>query len=200
MKLKWFVVATLAGLLAVSGCKKDNKSAPEAGSGAAGSGMAGSGMAGGGMAGGNMAGHDMSGSNMAGGNMAGGDMAGHDMSGGNMAGAGAGATLSDADIEGMLTEMLAMMTDLGKAVDGKDCAGAAAGVNAALDTHKPFIDKMAALADDKALEARAEKIMEAGGWEKKLDEAAASLGPVAEKCESDEAFKAAMERLDKAMK
>lgn len=205
MKFKTIVVAALVGLLAVAGCKKDeSKSAPATGSGSA---MMGSGSAD------TMAGSDKmagSGGAMAG---SGGAMAGSDSmagSGGSMAGSGmtpppdtgtgAGASMTDAEIEGMIKEMLSMFTDISKgATAGKDCAASAAAIDKVLDDCKAFLDKMKSLSKDTALEDRAKKIMEDKGYTKQLDEASKGLGPVMQKCGSDPAMGKTMQRLGESL-
>jgi hypothetical protein len=191
MTSKWIVVATLAGLLAVSGCKKDKPADATGGSGSAPA----SGAAGG--AGGNAAG-----GTAAGGSAAAGDTA-PDTTGGSAAaagGGGAGAAMSDADIEAMINQLITLVTDIGKAVEGKDCKAAAAARKGVLDSNKPFLDKMASHSDDKALEARAEKLMEEKGYEDKLEAAAGGLEAVGSKCRDDADFMAAMEAMGNAIK
>jgi hypothetical protein len=108
--------------------------------------------------------------------------------------------MSDADIEKLINDVIGMMTDIGKGMAGKDCAGAAAAITSVLDAKKDVVDKIAALENDDSIEDRAEKIMEAKGLEKQLDEAMKPIEETGQKCESDAAFTAAGDRLKAVLK
>jgi hypothetical protein len=201
MKFKTIVVAALVGLLAVAGCKKDDKKTdPAAGSGSAatmGSSAPGSAMAGSADMAGSGTGAAMAGSG-SGSAMAGSGSA--DTMTPPDTGTAAGASLSDAEVEEMIKEMLSMFTDITKAAEGgKDCAASAAGIEKVLDDRKPFLDKMKSLSKDKALEDRAKKIMEDKGYTAKLDEASKGLGPVMQKCGADPAMGKTMQRLGESL-
>src|SRR5688572_28075630 len=142
MKTRHLVVAALVAVFAVAGCKKDNKDggaatapAPTAGSAA-----------------GSAAADPAPAPAPAGGSAAAADPAPAPAGGG-------GATLTDAEIEDIIKSMVAFVSDIGAAAKGGDCAAAATGVSAAVDKHKPFLDKFAKYKDDKSIEERAEKIL-----------------------------------------
>jgi hypothetical protein len=205
MKQNLVVIASLVGLLAVAGCKKDKKDegavTPPAGSAAA----TPSGSAGGPAvnAGGVNLQAGSGGPSMTAGSggpsMANGSGGPSMAAGSGAAGATAGANMSDAELEGMIKEMVKMMSDVSGAAKGKDCAAAAAGIKAAIASHAPFIEKMKTLGKDKSLEQRAEKIMESGGYEKQLEAAMGGMGEVTEKCENDPAFGEAMKAMGEAL-
>jgi hypothetical protein len=186
MKTRHLVVAALVAVLAVTGCKKDNKDggaatapAPTAGS-ATGSAAA------------DPAPAPAPTPAPAGGSAAAADPAPAPAGGG-------GAALSDAEIEDLIKAMVAFVSDIGASAKGGDCAAAATGITAAVDKHKPFLDKFAKYKDDKSLEERAEKILEDKGYEKQMDEAMKPFVELGQKCGEDPAFKAAAEKFMMAM-
>src|SRR5690349_4450194 len=124
MKLNWMTFALVSAVLAVSGCKKDKKTegTTETGTAASGSSMAGS----------SMAGSSMAGSGMANPTEGSGTMAGSSMAGGSGA---AASKWSDADVEKVIVDAIALMDEIGKGVTGKDCAAAAGVINSSLDKH-----------------------------------------------------------------
>ena len=103
------------------------------------------------------------------------------------------ATMSDADFEGLMTEMVAFVENLAGAVEGakRDCAAMAAALDQVAADHSDFLARARKI-DDPAFEDRADRWMAQHAG---VGQAAVRIDAGVTTCRDDEAVKAALDRI-----
>ena len=104
-------------------------------------------------------------------------------------------TISDADLEAIMRETVAMFTAVSDAVSaaGGDCAKVATGIEQAAGEHAELLQRAHALDEDPSATDRAEKWM--GAHEAELKPVFERLFAGLEPCKDDPAVQAAMEKM-----
>jgi hypothetical protein len=105
---------------------------------------------------------------------------------------------TDAEIDAVVHESIAMSTRLGKATAGKDCAGVAAAIDAEVDHSAEYFARLARI-NTAANAERARARMTEKGYEAQMIDATTPFMNATMPCLDDEAVRAAMERMTRAM-